>query len=277
MLASVLALFAGVSWGTADFLAGERSRRLSVLTVLLVSQAVGLVAIAAVVAMVGDAFPGAPVAVQAALAGVAGTVGIGALYRGLAIGRMGVVAPISATAVMVPVVVGLASGERPTSVQAAGMVVAVMGAVLVARQPGGDGPRTSSGAGLALAAAVMLGLAILGIDEASEADPLWTTLLLRLTALGILGAAVAVVRPSLSVSRGDAGVLAVIGLLDTAAIASFAVATTRGLLSLVSVLTEMYPVVTILLARMVLRERLSRTQAAGVAVAMTGVALIAGG
>ena len=279
MLAAGLALAASLSWGIADFLAGVRSRRLPLLAVLVLVQSAGLVSIAAVVAVRAEPPPGAAHVVYAALAGVAGAVGLAALYRGLAVGAMGVVAPIAATGAVVPVVAGIATGERLSTAQALGIVVALGGVVLAARQPGEPGAGTWIAAGVApaLLAALAFGLLLVALDAGAEADALWATLVLRTASWAIVAAAALVARPALPVTRSDAAALAVVGVLDTGANALFAAASTRGLLSVVSVLGQLYPIATVLLARLVLRERLARVQQAGVVGAFAGVALITAG
>jgi drug/metabolite transporter (DMT)-like permease len=275
----LLALAASLSWGLGDFLAGLRTRRLPVVTVLVVSQAAGLATIALVVAVRGDGPPAARYLGYAALAGVAGAVGLAALYRGLAVGPMSIVAPISATAAVVPVVFGVLSGERPSPAQGAGIGLAVAGVLLAARAPRADGlGRTvAEGAGLALVAALAFGLLLVALGEASEGDALWGTLTMRATSFGLLVLTALALRPSFALAERDLPVLLLIGVLDTLGNALFALATTKSLLSLAAVLGQLYPVVTVLLARIVLGERLSGGQAAGVASAFAGVALITAG
>src|SRR6476661_5097297 len=136
MAAFALAFASSVAWGTADFIGGLKSRSLPLLNVLLLSQGVGLVVIGAFVAIRGEGAPGGDFAVFAALSGIAGIVGVAAFYRGLAVGNMGVVAPISACAAVVPVVVGIATGDRPSGVQSLGLVLALAGVVLASREEG---------------------------------------------------------------------------------------------------------------------------------------------
>jgi drug/metabolite transporter (DMT)-like permease len=174
------------------------------------------------------------------------------------------------------VTVGLARGERPSGVQAAGIVVALCGIVLTAREPAGPGERArlAAGAGLALLAALCFGGTFIGIDAASNADPYWATLILRLSSLTLVAIAVIVRRPRVGDAVRSLPLLASIGILDAGATSLFAVATTRGLISLVSVLVSLYPVVVVLLARVVLDERLQRVQQVGAATALSGAALI---
>src|SRR5262245_43800411 len=211
----------------------------------------------------------------AVLAGLCGTVGLAALYRGLAVGDMSVVAPISATAAVVPVLVGVATGDRPSAGQGVGIAMALGGVVLVSLEPRAGGARgRAAGVGLAVVAALSFGVLLVALDAASEGDPLWSTLVMRSTSLTLFVVAALVVRPSFALAAADVGALAVIGLLDAGGNALFALASTRGLLTVVAVLAQLYPVVTVLLARFLLGERVSGSQRVGVAGALAGVALI---
>jgi drug/metabolite transporter (DMT)-like permease len=275
----LLALTASLSWGLGDFLAGLRTRRLPVVTVLVVSQAAGLGTIALVVAIRGIGPPDGRYLAFGSLAGVAGAVGLAALYRGLAVGPMSIVAPISGTAAVVPVVAGIVTGERPSAAQAAGIGLAVVGAVLASRARAGDGGHAAKaeGAGLALVAALAFGLLLVALGEASEGDPYWGTFAMRGTSFSLLVLIALVLRPSFALRERDLPVLFLVGVLDTAGNVLFAVATTKSLLALAAVLAQLYPVVTVLLARILLGERISRGQGAGVVSAFSGVALITAG
>ena len=277
MLGPLLALGASLSWGIGDFLAGGASRRVRLLTVLVVSQGAGLASIAVVVLARGESAPAARYLGYAALAGLAGAVGLAALYRGLAVGSMSVVAPISATAAIVAVVAGVVTGERPSAVQGAGIGLALAGVVLASRDAGGGGRRVASGVGLALVAALSFGLLLVALGAASEGDALWGTLAMRTTSFSVLVATALVVRARISPGRSDLPVLVAIGLLDTAGNALFALASTESLLSVAAVLAQVYPVVTVILARIVLGERIARLQQVGVVAALAGVALITAG
>src|SRR5437763_890057 len=129
-----LALVASAMWGFSDFVGGLKAKTLPLLSVLVVSQPLGLAVLGALAAAAGRHSLGGLGTLYAVLAGAGGLVGISALYRGLAVGTMGIVAPISATAPLVPVVVGIARGERPSPVQAAGIVFALGGIVLASRE-----------------------------------------------------------------------------------------------------------------------------------------------
>jgi drug/metabolite transporter (DMT)-like permease len=279
MVAVALALASSLSFGVADFLGGLASRRLALLTVLLVSQTVGLVGIAALVAARAEGPPGGTFAPLALLASVFGTIGIAALYRGLAVGVMSVVAPIAATAAIVPVVVGAVTGESARGLQYAGIALALGGVVLVSRSdsPRGGGRRLAAGAGLGALAAAFIGFFFIAFEAASEDDPYWAAFVLRAGSASLLSAAALAMRPPLRVPRRGAIVLAVVGLLDLAGNTLFAVATTKGLIGVVSVLSSLYPVATVALARVFLGERLEALQVVGVAGAFAGVVLIAAG
>jgi drug/metabolite transporter (DMT)-like permease len=285
VLAVGLALASSLAWGLADFGAGLKSRRFAVLTVLLISQVGSLPLVVAVVAARGAGPPeDVSFAVLAFLAGASGTVGIAAFYRGLAVGTMSVVAPISATAAVVPLTVGVATGERPSALQGLGVALALVGVVLASREAAaateGDGSRTRTGAGvgLALVAALGFGGFFVGIDAASgRGDEYWAILVQRLTSVVLVAAVALRARPQLRVGLRETGALVAIGIADVAANTLFALASTRGLVSVVGILGSLYPVITILLAWTVLRERLAPAQWAGVGGALGGVALIAGG
>jgi len=279
-VAIVLALAASVSWGFADFWAGLKSRTLPVLTVMAVSQAAGLTTIAVIVAVRGEGPPGGDFAVFAALGALGGLGGLAAFYRGLSIGAMSVVAPISGLAAAVPVVFGLLQGERPSALQGTGIVVALAGVVLAAREKAPEhesGTRTAAGTGLALVAALGFGSFFVALDQASEPDALWAILANRIAGVSILVLACLALRPALRLARPDLGALAVVGVLDMGANGMYALATRHGLLSVVSVLVSIYPVVVVALAHAVLRERLRPSQAAGAAAALAGVAMIVAG
>lgn len=279
MTGPLLALTASLSWGLGDFLAGLRTRRLPVVTVLVVSQAAGLTTIALVVALRGAGPPDGRYLIFGALAGVAGAVGLAALYRGLAVGPMSIVAPISGTAAVVPVVAGVVTGERPGAAQAAGIALAVVGVVLASRTRAAHGGHAgrAEGVGLALVAALAFGLLLVALGEASEGDPYWGTLSMRGASFALLVLTALALRPSFALRERDLPVLLLIGVLDMAGNALFAVATTKSLLALAAVLAQLYPVVTVLLARVILGERISRGQGIGVVGAFAGVALITAG
>jgi drug/metabolite transporter (DMT)-like permease len=277
MFAVALALSSSAGWGTADFLGGLCAKRTSVLVVAFVSQVAGLVFTAALLATDLHA-PTERTVLLGVLAGVLSSVGLMALYAALAIGPMGVVAPLAALSVAVPVTFGLLRGDHPQPWQLVGVALAVGGVLLASRHRDAAGMRVSGRAvALAVVAALALGgLAVL-LSEAGRHDPTWAVLSVRVTAVALIGAAVLVRRPALAVDRGLGLTLVAVGVLDSGANLLFVLASQRGLLSLIAVLASLYPVATVLLARGVLKERLSGPQLAGVAAALAGVVLIASG
>ena len=282
MLAAVLALASSLSWGLSDFLGGLQSRRNHVLAVMLLSQALALAILVAAVLAGAPTEHDAASTAWAASVGLLGLLGLLAFYRALAIGTMSIVAPISATGVAIPVLVGLASGERPGALQVAGIALACGGVVLAAREAPSDDveARRASRAsiGLALIAAVGFGTFFAGIDRAEETgDVAWVLLAARTADVALLVTAALVVRPAIPRAPVTLAAIAAVGVFDLLANLLFVLATGRGLLSVVGVIGSLYPAVTVILARFVLHERLSRTQNAGVLITLAGVVALAAG
>jgi drug/metabolite transporter (DMT)-like permease len=279
-----LALLAGGLWGTSDFVGGTLSRRLRTLHVLCGSQAISLVLALGLLGVPGLASTnhgswGWPLA-----AGVTWALGMGALYTALAVGTMGVVAPIAAGGAAVPVLVGLLAGEQPGPLALTGVVVVLAG-IMGAAGPeldGGAAEGRRRGVGLAIIAAVLFGVEILCLARGS-ADSVVTTLVgMRITALTCtLLALVPLRRPGRHRRRDvrpagrDVPALLLLGLLDVAATLAYALASRAGMVSLVAVLASTYPAVTVLLARRLHGERLRRIQAVGVTAVLAGSAAVA--
>ena len=275
-MAALFALCGAAAWGIGDFCGGLASRRLHVLTVLLLSQLAGLAGVLVWALASGDGFPDRGEAAAAAGAGAAGLVGLAALYRGFAVGSMGIVAPISAASPLVPLAVDLARGTAPSALQWVGIAVVLAGIAVVSWEPSAPhGRRVAAGAGLAVLAALGFGLFVVGLDAAAASSVPWTIVLARTTSvsLALLGALV-VGAPLRSPARLLPLVLA-IGVFDTGANVLVAQATTVGSAGIVAVLSALYPLVTIALARVVLGERLRGAQRAGGAAALAGAALVA--
>jgi drug/metabolite transporter (DMT)-like permease len=275
MLAVVLALGASLGWGTSDFLGGLKSRRVPLLSVLLISQATALVTLAVIVLARGASPPDRSSLYYAAIAGVSETVGIAALYRGLAVGTMSIVAPVAATAPAVPLLAGLALGEVPGPIQRAGLVLAVAGVVIISyRQDPGAGTTSRLGPSTlyGVLAAVGFGAFFVAMDTASEGSIPWALLTARATAVTII---VAVRRHRLAVHRTDLPVIALIGVLIVTADSLYATASTLGMVGIVAVLGSLHTIVTIALARIFLHERLERLQQIGIATSICGVLAIA--
>jgi drug/metabolite transporter (DMT)-like permease len=279
LIAVALALGASLSWGVADFCGGLGSRRVQLLWALVVSQLAGLILVGTMALVTQPHAPSGGELTWGVFAGVMGAVGLGSFYRALAIGSMGVVGPISATGVIVPVAYGLAHGEHPSVLQGVGIVVAVVGVIAASLEPlpEGVGRKLATGAGLALVAALGFGWTLVGLNRVSQAGVVWGTLTLRLTVVPIVCLAVLLVRPSIAGVRSALPILVAAGLFDTGANLLYGASARRGLISVVSVLASLYPVVLVVLARLVLSERIARPQLAGVAVTLAGVALLSAG
>jgi drug/metabolite transporter (DMT)-like permease len=279
MLALGLALGASVAWGGSDFLAGLATRRLGVLRVLALSQGIGLVALLALVAVAGRSAPPASAALAAAAAGLAELAGFWALYRSLALGPMSVVAPLSSLAAIVPVVVAVSTGERPSAACAGGLALALAGGALVALEPsrggGATGRRVAPGACLALVSALAFGTFFVAMGAAAHgAGPAWAAALSRTASVAALGLVLATQRRPVRAGRADVRAVGAVGLLDAGANGLFAVALTEGLASTVSVLGALYPVTTVVLAAVALRERVRPAQAAGILAVLAGVGVV---
>ena len=277
-MAALLALGGSLFWGVGDFLGGLATKRLHVVAVLALSQAAGLTGVAVWVALGGEAFPGVVELLPAVGAGLAGIVGLAALYRGLAIGAMGIVAPISAASPVVPLAVDAARGITPGVIQWLGIVLVLAGIVTLSREPAYvAGARFAAGAGLAVVAALGFGSFVAAIDVAADESVPWAVLVARATALALVLAAALLMATPLRAPGRMVPMLLAIGVFDTGANVLVALATTHGAAGIVAVLSALYPVVTIVLARVVLGERLSVARRTGGAVALTGAALVAAG
>ncbi|HEU0247097.1 MAG TPA: DMT family transporter [Gaiellaceae bacterium] len=275
-MASLLALCGALSWGIGDFLGGLASRRLQVLTVLAVSQAIGLAGVVLWVAVAREPFPGVTELLPAAAGGIAGLIGLAALYRGLAIGAMGIVAPISAASPIVPLTVDAAQGTVPGTAQWFGIVLVLTGVVALSREPSKAGGRVAVGTGLALFAALGFGGFVLGLDASADESAYWAVVSARSTAVA-LAVTAALLTTTLRPPRALLPTLVAIGVVDTMANVLVAAATTKGAVGIVAVLSSLYPVVTVVLARVVLGERLSGARRIGGVAALTGAVLVAAG
>jgi drug/metabolite transporter (DMT)-like permease len=279
LIGVLLALAASLSWGIGDFAGGIGARRLHLVWVLVGSQVAGLALVGALALATLPQPPSGRELAWGVFGGVMGAAGLGAFYRALAVGTMGIVGPISATGAILPVAYGLVRGEHPSVLQGVGIVVAVGGVIAASLEPLPEnaGRRLATGVGLSLFAALGFGSAILGLNRVSQAGVVWGTLTLRLTVVPIACLAALIVRPSLGRLRPNLPILVAAGVFDTGANLLYGASARHGLISVVSVLGSLYPVVLVVLARFVLAERIARPQLAGVAVALAGVALISAG
>lgn len=277
-MAVALALLAAVLWGSGDFLGGTASRRAPVLAVLAASQFIGLLGVAVWLVAAGDATPPRADILAAVGAGAAGCVGLAALYGGLSIGAMTIVAPVSALSPVVPLFADLVQGNRPGAIALVGIVIALSGVVILSREPGRTpGRRFATGLGLALVAAGGFGFFMVGLDAASDASPAWGTTVARLTSTVLALTAALVLRAPFGRLRGLVPMVVAIGVFDTGANVLIAIASTSGLIGVIATLSALYPLATVMLAVLVAGERPSHTRLAGGGLALAGAALIAVG
>jgi drug/metabolite transporter (DMT)-like permease len=272
----VLALCASLTWGLADFFGPLKGRTYGALRVLVYVQLGGLVVIALAVAIRGKG-PDDWAALLAVPAAISGTLGLYAYYRGIAVGAISIVAPIAGVSAVVPVVVGIISGERPSPWQLLGIGCSLVGVFLAALEPGEKESRIAAGVGLALLAALGFGWYFPPMHAAGNADIWWASFFFRLTSTTVILTVVAIVRPSLRLPRREVPILALIGIGDMLGNLLFAAASASGLVSVTSVLASLYPIVTVILARALLGERVARSQEAGIGLTLAGVALITAG
>ncbi len=277
----LLGLVSALSWGTADFLGGRQARHLSSTAVAFWSQAAGGV-ILLVVLVAGRQ--------QFGWSGFLWGMGAGAFtggalilfYRGLASGEVGMVAPISACGVIIPVAFALLRGDAPSTLQVGGIVLAVVGVVLVSLPVEQASPPVASRTSallMAIGAAVGFGLFYVFVDEGTSraGAPLWVIGGARLSSFSTIGLVALLTRTPVPLPRQRAAPIALTGVLDTSANGLFAYATTEGNVAVVSTFASLYPVATILLAWTVASERLTPLRAAGAALALAGVVMLSAG
>ena len=288
-----LGLAVALTFGAADFLGGVATRRNRAFAVVALSQAWGVVVLVVSLALDGIATPSSADLVLGGGAGAVGLVGVTLLYRALASGAMGVVAPVTAVgAAVLPLAWGLAAGERPSLPALAGVAVALTAVAMIARAPasgaGVGGPAEVSAKwsfrhprhlplALGAAAGVAFGVFFILLAETSDSAGLSPLMVGRVVSVTLLATTGAITHQRVRLVPGTGATVAGAGMLEMAANVLFVLAARRGLLSLVAVLASLYPAATTLLARIVLRERLAPIQVAGLALALVGLGLIASG
>jgi uncharacterized membrane protein len=272
----LLGLAAAIAWGAGDFGGGWTGRRAPVLGVGLGVDGMGLVVMLVVAVGSGEPMPGPETLLLAALAGVFAVAGIVGLYTGLAVGRMGVVAPVTGLiAASLPVVVGFARQGMPGAEVVAGIGCALVAVVLVSRShdPAG-GP---SGIEYAVVAGIGLGLFNVAVGAFPEHRVAWPLVVIKGAALIALVAIVVVGRRPWRIPRPVLPALVAVALLDLAGNGLYVLATQAGRLDVAATLSSLYPVTTVVLAILLLQERVSRSHLAGIIMAGLAIALIAGG
>ena len=276
----MLGLLVAVAYGAGDFFGGFASKRNAAVLVVALSQSCGLAGLVLAAPIAGGEVLAEDLLAGAA-AGSIGLIGLILLYRGLASGAMSVVAPITAVgAGIVPLAWGLLTGERPSGLALVGVAAALVAVALVSAVDAVEEshrPASATDIELALGAGAAFGVVFILLGSTSEDAGLWPVLAARVASVTLVVAAVLVTRQPRRPAPGSMRSIAIAGVLDVTANALYVVAAREGLLSLVSVLSSLYPAATIVLARVVLGERLNRTQLAGITAAFAGVVLIAAG
>jgi drug/metabolite transporter (DMT)-like permease len=278
-MALALALLSALFYGTADFLGGVAARRSAALAATALAQGAGLV----LVALALPFFPGEPLLMAEAGwgvgAGLTGAIGVALLYYGLAVGRVSLVAPVTAVcAIAIPVLAATARGERPGALAVSGIAVAVLSVGLISR--GVDAADASRAAQrdrsilIALASGVAIGAFLVCLARAGTRSGLWPLLVARATSTAVLSAAAVVTKSGLRLSRAAVLPALACGAIDVLANALYVVAAGAGPLGLVATLASLYPASTVLLARVVLGERLRTVQSLGLACATVAIVLI---
>lgn len=285
MSAIAAALATACCWGIADFLGGIRARRMSWLALVWISHCYGLAIMAALVLLSGGVELATESMTWSVGAGVAAGGAAFCLYGALAIGPISVVAPISALGSGLPVVAGILGGDQLDLLQSVGIPVTLFGVTLaaLAAHPGPPPverltPRSAVGIRLAVVAACLIGFTMYAWARAADlgASSVAVVGVARAADVVVLSLAVGVTRPVLPRVR-QTGVLLALGVLESMAILLFTFATTQGALSVVSVISAVYPVVTIALSVLIMGERLRCLQAVGVVTAFIGLALLVSG
>ncbi len=277
-MAIVLAIISALAYGLSDFIGGILSRRISAWSVAVIGAAVAAVSTAVVAVFVTGDPTGADFA-WAALAGVGSGAGAGFLYRGFAAGRLGVVAPVSAVgAALVPLVVGVAAGERPSALAWLGIVAALPGIWLVSREPspaGGGDRRTAAGVVDGLLAGAGFGMLFAALGQIPDTAGLWPLAVTQVVSVPAVVLMATLMREPWVPRDRSVVPAAWCGLLSTVATLTFLLATQRGYLTVSGVLASLYPAFTILLAAVILKEHIHRAQGVGLVLCGLAVGLVA--
>jgi drug/metabolite transporter (DMT)-like permease len=285
----LLALASALLYGAADFTGGLATRRAATIPVVVISQFSGMLLLALLLPLLPGSSPSAADLWWGVAAGLTGGIGVALLYRALAIGRMAVVAPTTAVcAVAIPVVISMLQGERPGPLAVAGILLGIVSIVLVSQQthastaPAGTAgtPRSFGlppGVAIALVSGVAIGFFFLSLAQTAPEAGMWPILGARITSVTLFGVAAVVGRMSFRLPRPALGMALGGGMVDMLANAAYLLAAREGPLSLVVTLSSLYPASTVLLARVVLGERLNARQVGGVVCALGAIVLIVKG
>lgn len=274
-----LAVLSSITYGAADFLGGFATRRSSMIAVVVFSQLSGLILVLLALPFLPPSSPSALDFAWGAASGLAGGIGVALLYRGLAIGVMSVVAPVTAVcAVTIPLIVGVALGERPSALAVVGVALAILAIILVSQSDHvEEGRRATSGVLIAIGSGIAVGIFLVFLQRTGPSTGLWPLIAARVVSIVFFSTIGMATRRDLVPRRDSMPIVIGGGALDMLANILYLIAVRQGLLSIVATLTSLYPASTIILARIVLRERLRLLQQAGVVCAAVAIIMIVSG
>lgn len=273
ILLSIIACF---GWGVADYFGGLKSRQLPVLAVLTLSTLTGIILLIPPTFIIEGLIPFDPHLLWAIPAGPIGVAAMYFLYRALSSGVMAILAPISATGVILPVAWGLLTGESMSGLSFAGILMAFTGSILAVMEKSEvrGQKRMTKGVGLALSSALFVGLYFIFMDLACVSNPVWASLIMRSTTFVTLLPLLWIAKIKLKFSISDIRTISFMGTADVLAAVTFAIAASGGLISQVAVISSLYPAVTVMLSTVLLKERIAKIQMTGVCLAILGVMMI---
>ncbi|HVH87935.1 MAG TPA: DMT family transporter [Terriglobales bacterium] len=285
----LLSLSTAATWGAGDFCGGIATRRSTVFSVVAVAHGAGLLFMLALAVLFRERMPGEAALAWALAAGITGGAGLACLYRALAVGKMGLNAPLSSViTALVPLIFSLFREGLPHLWRTVGLAVALVSIWLIASQNDSDHPSdklhapiattspadTNQGVALAIAAGLGFGGFLVLIKFAGSCAVFWPLAMTRVGSLGLMLTMLAVSRGEWRLAPGSLRWVLLAGFLDTGANALYVAATQRGSLAVAAVLSSLYPGSTVILARIALKERWSRLQGVGMATALVAVGLI---
>jgi len=269
----VFALFASLSWGAGDFSGGLATRRAQVLSVVFGSYTIGFCVLVALALLLSERFPTTLDLMWGGVAGLAGAVGLVAFYQALSVGRMGIVAPIAAMlSAAIPVIFGALTQGLPGPLQLVGFGLALIAVGLISGL--GVVKGRPKGLWLALLAGAGFGSFFILISRVSQGEIFWPLAAARLSSLVFLLAIIVIRRQQVLPGKQVWPIVFLAGVLDVAGNVFFVLATHSGRLDVAAMLSSLYPAVTVLLATILLKERVSRLQAIGIVVALVAIPLI---
>ncbi|NOX32581.1 MAG: DMT family transporter [Deltaproteobacteria bacterium] len=276
MLPITLSIFACFGWGIADFIGGLKSRSLPTLGILMISALAGTFLLGIILLLMHSPLPYDPGLFWAVPAGPIGIVAMFLLYRGLAVGTMSILAPISATGVILPVLWGIFTGDMLTGFSMLGIGIAILGSILAVmeKDPKKNKGKLTKGIGLAFGSAFFVGLYFITMDAACTHQPVWASMIMRSSSLIFLFPLLFFLKVNVNIKKTQLFYIILMGVIDTLAAFCFALATSKGMLSQVAVISSLYPGVTIILSAVITGERIQKIQVSGVILIIAGITLI---